>query len=429
MKSFQLILLGVFGFFILAGVFLFATFKGGGGDSGPAQAVLWGTLPQETVTKVLSDFSLENPNVFSVTYKEIPEESFDAELVEALASGTGPDIVILPQDLIVRHRNKVQSIPFDSYSERDFRDTFIDGADIFLETDGIIGLPFSVDPLVLYFNRALLANASISQPPHYWDELEGMTPKLSKIDESLAIHQSAVPFGEFSNVAHAEELLATLIMQAGNPILAYGQSNTLKVVIADPFGKPIPPAESALRFYTEFSNPSKSLYTWNRALPVSDDAFVAGKLAFYPGFASELKTLRSRNPNLNFDVTRLPQIRDADVQRTFGRLYGVAIMKNSPRITDAFRVAGALSNASIASLWSERTDFPPVRRDLLAQVPSDAFGPVFYESAIISHAFLDPDPQGTQSVFSQMISDVTSGRSQVGRAVRDASARLEKLLE
>ena len=293
MKPFQITVLGIFGFFIIVGVFLFATYRSGGGEnSGPAEALVWGTLPQETIDSTLRAFGVENTNTLSVTYREIPEDSFDAVLVEALASGEGPDLVILPHDLILRHRNKIQAIPFESYTERDFRDRFIDGADIFLEQSGIIALPFNVDPLVLYWNRTLLSNASIPQAPRYWDELESIVPTLALVDESLAIQQSAIPFGEFLNVAHAKEILATLIMQAGSPIVARNEREQPVSYLSARLGASTAPGESALRFYTEFSNPSKALYTWNRALPVSTNAFLSGDLAFYPGYASELGTLR-----------------------------------------------------------------------------------------------------------------------------------------
>ena len=58
--------------------------------------------------------------------------------------------------------------------------------------------------------------------------------------------------------------------------------------------------ETALLFYTDFTNPSKTSYSWNAALPQSFDAFTSGELAAYLGYASEYNSIISRNPNLRF---------------------------------------------------------------------------------------------------------------------------------
>jgi len=53
--------------------------------------------------------------------------------------------------------------------------------------------------------------------------------------------------------------------------------------------------------------------------------FSAENLAFYFGFASELPTLVNRNPNQNFFVASLPQIKNASFKLTSARVTGIAI--------------------------------------------------------------------------------------------------------
>ena len=57
---------------------------------------------------------------------------------------------MLPQDLIVKHEDKVFLIPPASLSERMFMDTFIEGSELYVTKNGAIGLPFTIDPMVLY---------------------------------------------------------------------------------------------------------------------------------------------------------------------------------------------------------------------------------------------------------------------------------------
>lgn len=426
MKRFQIIIIGVFIFFIIAGVIAFATFRGGDREN-METVTIWGTLPARDFSDLLTTLRTDLGVELSANYHELRREEFDRELVEALASGAGPDMILLPQDLILRHQDKVFAISFESLSERDFKDRFIEEGELYLTGGGIIGLPFNVDPLVMYWNRTMFANAGLAQPPQYWDEFFAITQRLTERDERGNIIKSAVALGEFVNVSNAKELLTTLFMQAGTPIVVKG-TNHLDAVLSERFGMPEIPAESALRFYTEFADPVKVVYSWNRSLPGSQNVFLSGNLGIYFGFASELFELQEQNPNLNFDVAPMPQARGADAQKTFGAMNALAVLKRSPRVASAIRALGILTDAQTLAVLEAQTGLPPVRRDLLSIEQTDAFRSVFYDAAIISDAFLDPDPSETEAIFRAMVEDVTSGRERVSVAVSQANRLLDSLV-
>ncbi|MCI0619842.1 extracellular solute-binding protein [Candidatus Wolfebacteria bacterium] len=425
--NFKAIILGLFVFFLIAGAIAFATFRGGRGDATPISPVmLWGTLSAREVNALIQHIQIELDTDFPVVYREISPDNFDRELVEALASGRGPDMIFLPQDLIMRHRDKLYAIPFESFSERDFLDRFIEEGELYLSSSGSLALPFAVDPLVLYWNRTLFANAGIAEPPRFWDEMLVLVSRLTERDERGNITRSAIALGEFGNVTHAKEIISALIMQSGNPIVS-GTSDAPNVVLTERLLAPEPPTAAALRFYTEFANPVKPTYSWNRSLPPSQSAFLAGDTALYIGFASELFELREKNPNLNFDVAALPQIRGATAEKTFGAMHGAAILKSSPNTTSGFQVLSILTGQDVLKAWEGETGLPPVRRDLLSVPQTDAFRSVFYNSALTADAFLDPSPSATGIIFRDMVENITSGRADVSNVVQDASARLEQL--
>ena len=107
---------------------------------------------------------------FESNLQEIPAASFDQTLIEALANGNGPDAIIIPQDSIVHYLDKIEPIPYQSFSQSAFKSAYITKAELFLGGNGVLAVPFSVDPLVMYWNRDLFANAGIAEPPQYWDE-------------------------------------------------------------------------------------------------------------------------------------------------------------------------------------------------------------------------------------------------------------------
>lgn len=430
MRTFNIVLLVIFGLSIVAGVIAVATFgKFGGGDTViPAQGVMWGVLPESVITEVVDTFNQSNDNALTVTYRQVSPESFDTELAEALAAGTGPDAIILSQAQLLRHEDKLYNVSFESYPERLFRDTFTDGSEIFMTNTGVLAFPILVDPMVMYWNRSIFTNARIVNPPRYWDELLDLGEKLTIKDAAFNVSQSVIALGEYSNVVHAREIIAALIMQAGDPIAVRGSGDQVSFVLGDRFGLPEAPAHSALRFYTEFANPVKPAYSWNRSLPSSREVFLRGDLALYAGFGSELLDLQERNPNLDFDMAPLPQIRESTLATTFGTIYAIGIIKQSQDIAGAYRVATILSDFDAAALWSSNAGMPPARRDLLVTPPNDPYGAILYDEAIIAHGFLDPDPMQSGNVFSTLVGDITAGRSTIERAVAEASQKLQNLV-
>ena len=155
MKSnFQIIFLSIFGFFAVLAVIIFSGILPiGTGTSGMTGDVLvWGTIREDVIGPLLDDFSNKNKNI-RITYVEKNPATFDKEFIEALASGRGPDLFFLPQDFILKYEDKILPIPYAMISERDFKNTYIEEGELYLAANGILGLPITVDPMVMYWNR------------------------------------------------------------------------------------------------------------------------------------------------------------------------------------------------------------------------------------------------------------------------------------
>ena len=52
------------------------------------------------------------------------------------------------------------------------------------------------------------------------------------------------------------------------------------------------------------------------------------------------------NPNLSFDVTSIPQIKETTNKRTYGEIYGIAVSNRSTNLATAFSVANVLSSGA-----------------------------------------------------------------------------------
>src|ERR1035437_859863 len=343
MSNFKIAVLAIFSVSIVVGIVIFAMYKAGAGQT-TYNLTVWGVMPNDQFQILYKAATVSKNKYINVTYIQKNQTDFDADFVQALADGVGPDVVILRDDSLYKNRNRLLVIPYTSYSQRTYKDTFTQETEMFLSPSGVTALPLFVDPLVLYWNRDIFANALIASPPKYWDELYALSGKISTHDSSSDIIQSAIPFGEWDNVTNGKEILALLLLQAGTPIVSFdSQSKKYVSVLDGQFGQPISPAESTLNFYTQFSNPTSAYYSWNRALPSSLNFFLSGNLALYVGEASELFSIQQKNPNLNFDVTNIPQVRGNADKVDFAHIYATAIVKQSKSISGAFALITSLS--------------------------------------------------------------------------------------
>lgn len=428
LNTFQVVLIAIFAFSAVAGLLVFATYRSET-DSvlNVGSVTIWGTIDRQVMQDVIGRIRSTREGFNAVEYVEKDSRTYENELVNALAAGIGPDLFLLSENGVLTHQDKVTTIPYDSYSERLFKDTFIEEGELYLTSEGILGLPFLVDPMVMYWNRNMFSGKGIAAPPRYWDELFDFVPRVTERDQASNIVKSAVALGEFRNIRHAKKILTTLLMQASNPIVVRtGQE--LRSELSSSLGFSTSPAEAALRFYTEFSNPVKSVYSWNRALPGSRESFAAGDLAIYFGLASEYQLLREANPNLNFDMAPMPQSRDADIQTTYGNMQALVIARGSDNASGAFSAAVVFTSRESAADVAEGIRLPPVRRDLLSAKPADAIGSVLYDAALMSRGWLDPNPQETTVMFQRMVESAISGRETLQDAITTAHQELSNLL-
>src|SRR3989338_8664577 len=426
MSKFQIILLSVFAVSIVLAVAAFSLYRGSGNEN--VAMTVWGDISSQDFSLLLNSSAISQDRTFSVSYVEKRAETIETEFTEALAQGIGPDLIILTQDKLWKNKPKFSVIPYTSVSERDFKTTFIEEGELFLDETGVYALPLSIDPLVLYYNRDLLSAAGQARPMQYWDEIYASATNLSKRDAAGNLVLSVMALGEARNIPHAKDVLSLLLLQAGTPITGL-VNRELRSQISLNFGTPVLPGEAALDFYTQFSNPTKVYFSWNRSLIDAQTHFTSGDSAYYLGFASELRVIRNKNPILNFGISAVPQSRVSGKAITFGRLRAVAISRGSRNPSVALLLATRLVSKEVARSLSEILLLPPARRDLLSIRPTDAVFSVFYDAALQSKGWLDPDTVATEAIFREAIESVTSGRARTLEAVNRANSEIEALIK
>jgi ABC-type glycerol-3-phosphate transport system substrate-binding protein len=431
MRPFEIGLIVTFILAALIGVAVLSTRKN---DTDSAQSLIgtsfsiWGTLDERPIQEFLRDLGREDQAFQAVTYRRINPRSFESELVNAIAEGNSPELILVPHTFLVSLRTKLQPLSFTSFPERTFRDTYIDGAGIFMLSDGVYGYPFAVDPLVLYWNRDLFSSSGLAQPPRTWEALiADAVPALTKRDSQFELAQSAVALGEYSNITRAKEVLATLFFQAGSMIVDEADAS-YRVTLNQGGMNGVLPGESVLTFYTQFSNPAKAVYSWNRAKTEDRRSFLQGTLAMYFGLGSERTALERENANLNFDMTEIPQGSGATVRRGYGEFYAFAVPRGSQNQQGSFFVAQELGfKAERAGALASAFGMAPTHRTLIGASSGDLYAGILGQAALISRGWFDPEPEGSADAFRQMIEDAVVAGSRTSQIISDMVHRLQAL--
>lgn len=424
---FQVVLLSTFGALAVVGVIVFAFAVGGNKGGGIGDVRIWGTLDAGAFSTVIRQLTDEESRLKQVTYVQKTPETFEQDLVDALASGKGPDLFIMRQDYAEKDAGKASIIPYASFSQEQFQNSFVEAANPYLSPDGVVAVPLAVDPMVLYWNKDLLASAGYSKPPVYWDEVSAMATAITKRDDSNSVIKSGIAFGEYQNVSHAKDILSMLILQAGGVITKRDSAGKLTASLMTRAGETQQPAENALSFYTGFANPVKGDYSWNRSLPESLKSFAAGDLGLYFGYASEEALIRRTNPNLNFGVAPMTQLRSSSRSIDVAHVYAFAVSKSSKNQAGALTVAYLLAAQNPSKLLSAALGIPSARRDVLSSTFSGN-DELYKRQAIIAKSWSDPDAEKTEGIFRDMIESVTSGSAKLSEGVQRADQAIGLLL-
>ncbi|MCC7470013.1 MAG: extracellular solute-binding protein [Bacteroidetes bacterium] len=434
MKGFQIGILIFFGAFLFLGVMVFSgAIKIPQKNSTPVQTLggavnIWGTIPKKNLNTAIT-FLNNQPGNIKINYTEKDPRTYEADLLNAFAFGGVPDVVILSQDLIARYEDKLITIPYTSFSERTFVDTYIRAADVFKVPTGFLGFPIFSDPLVMYYNRDLLEAGGFANPPKYWKDLAVYVPKLTKKNEALQISTAGIALGEFSNIKNAKEIFLAMNLQLNNPVVVKDVGGRYNTVLAEQSDVSSQPAIQSVNYFNEFSNPLKNIYSWNKSKQNSENEFISGDLAIYFGLASELQTLRNKNPNLNFDIAMIPQVEELNSRITYSDAYALAIPIAAPNAQAALTVAGNLANGSNTASFVGPSGFIPMRRDLIASgISATKYNSVLYDAALNSRSWFDVNDENTTNIFAKMMEDVTSGLSTANESVKTADTSLKQLL-
>lgn len=420
----------------------------------PVNLVYWRVFDdQDSMDRIISDYQALHPYV-SITYRKLRYEEYERQLLNALAEDRGPDIFSLHNTWIKKYQSKLAPLPktttmafetiqgtlqkqkvyelrtANSLNLRDLKTNFVDAvSDDAVSDSQIYGLPLALDTMVLFYNKDLLNNAGIPQPPVNWTDFRNQVKKLTKQDQKGNIIQAGAAIGTSKNINRSFDLLSLLMMQNGT-------------VMADDNGYPkfgeIPqtqqdrsyvPAEAALSFYTDFASPSKEVYTWNDQMPNSLEAFLAGNVAFYFGYSYDITTIKNQAPKLNWAITTMPQLEGSQVPTNYANYWLETVSKKSQHINEAWDFLQFATRAENASKYLAITGKPTALRSLINNQLGDINLNPFASQVLTARSwYKGADPLAAEDIFGSIIDSVIQGTATPHEAISLAVSRVAQTI-
>ena len=409
-NNFQIILYVVFGFLVLVGFGSLALYgflqkdKANTSSHSSAKIVIWGTVDSREIQPVVDQLNRQGGerSYASVSYTEKHPNTVEREYLESVAFGSHPDLLLLDHNTVLTLRDTFQPIPFSYFPLAQYRQTFIQPADLFVIDTGYLAVPFLSDSLVLYYNENLRLRNRIQSPLGQWSELTGGGyPDLLR--GSLERADAVIPLGSYGNYGNAADVFLSLLLQARE-----GRRSLDADTVRD-----------TLSFYAGFADPRSSVYAWNTSLSDARDLFISDRLVYYPGYISEYADLRRANPNIVVRVAPLPQLSRDAAPVTLTTLYGFAVPRSGTSPVAAAEVAfdflGVFYDTGndVSALFS----LPPAIRAYRPPDSVDVAGRVFADS-LFSGRGLYLSPQ-RRSALSDVLREVIVGVRSVEDAVDD----------
>lgn len=402
------------------------------GPTGPVELVWWKTFEDpNNVQDVINDYQATHKNV-TIKYVKKDVATYEQDLINAIASGNGPDIFTIHNDWLPKHVDKLVPAPSTLMTERQYRETLVDVAgNDFIKDGKIYAVPMALDVLALYYNKDILHSVGISEPPKTWPELVLDVQRITRQDNNGAFTRSGVALGTSGNVNRSVDILLLMMMQNGTKFYSSDfRSATFAQTIDNGSDKSFSPGAEALKYFTQFANPGKKTYTWNARTDNSVDAFSQGKLAMMISYSYLRPMIEDKAPTLNWGITPVPQVDETGLKVNFANYWGESVSKASSATKQAVAwdfLRYLMQKDTLTKYYGKHKQVA-VRKDMLpSQYPDLEIG-VFAENALTAKGVYKPDAGVFEGIMAKAIDDVVLRNIDPEEAISNASQQVNMTL-
>lgn len=423
------------------------------------------------VKSLIEKYEKENPTI-KVRFRNLRFEEYEKEMLIALAEDRGPDIFSIPHDWIGLYKNSIYPAPefveikraimqdpkpgeleptikemvterVSVISPRDIKrnyysfvkdDVLREGGA--MEGDGaeetapeskeqVMAVPLSVDTLALYYNIGILEKNEIFDPPQTWQRFQEDVIKIAEVDENGGIVLSGAAFGSARNIVRPTDILAALMLQTGVTMIDEERGVAAfhtSIREEDKYNIGL----EALRFYTDFSDPVKKVYTWNESESHALEAFKQGRVAYMLGYSYNLPEIRASR--VNFGVASLPAPVGALGAATIANYWVETVSKKSGHQAEAWHFLNFLSEPDNLLILQETGGKISPLKEHGIKITDQELAVFAAQSKQARVWYFGKDASAAEEALLNMIEDVESGKRSLEDALATGAQRVTATL-
>lgn len=420
-------------------------------NTGSKKITVWTPIDEiDTFEPLIRDFLEQNKGAeVKVVKKGL--ETYEEDIVNAIAEGKGPDVFLLRNDWMAKHIGKLASMPAKATKKsnplEDYKKEFLPFvAEENIINDKIYGLPLSGEPLALFYNSNMYYDAmnryALSHPsedlsalqsimnngPKSWDEFN-QAVKLVTVTKKKGVVVPGAALGTVGNVNNAVDILYLMMLQNGTKFTDTNRQNaTFQLQDYTSTGEMTYPGTRALELFSGYAKPGLTRYTWNAAMPNSVQAFTQGKVGMVIDYSSLEKYIKQVNPNLSFNMVPVPQVKGSPTKANYVRYWSMVVNRNSKAQDTAWKFISFLDSPTVINKYLGTTQ----RFSLHSADYQESIGGMMSETVQsqikTAKTVFKPDAMKYDVAMQEMITAVSERNQSAQLAIQQAAQKITALL-
>ncbi len=382
----------------------------------------WGLEGDESAwAEVITKYSLINPSV-AIRFAGIEEDKYETLLIDSLAANTGPDIFLLHNDWLSKHKNKVLPAPANLINPSQVVEIFPRVvAENFISEEQIFALPISINTLALAYNRDVFDAKQVPIVPNGWADIKSLIPRLREVQAGRIMKEAISIGGSSRSVVNAPDLLTLFMLQYDASTSTSTSQREENVNLWD-----------AIKFYIDFSDPRSPNYTLDDTFQNSLDAFVNGNTAMVFLYPQDIQTIKAKSQVAfsNLRILPMPQI-DTNTPVNLTSFWGLTVSNKTANYPLAWDFINfATTNQQAVSAYATISGNSPALRASINDFKDHPVLKVFAPQILNARTYPRLRQAEARAIFDNMIKSAIETRGDGQRLenlVKEALSRINQL--
>jgi len=392
----------------------------------------WGLWESEAVmAPIIKKFEDQNPNV-KIQYSQQRFSNYESKTYTRLQQSTSssepaPDILRIHNTWVPKYAKYLSPLPSSIMSREEYSQTFYATSleDFTGKDNNLYAIPWSIDGLMIFYNKQLLQKEGVSTPPTDWDSLIELAGKLTKKNSSGAIEQSGLAMGTAKNIKHAGEIISFLLLQNNVPII-----DETRTTVSLNNSRSI----SVFEMYTNFAKGETAI--WSSSLRSDLEMFYSGKLAMMIAPSWRAFDIINSNSTIEFGTAPLPQLIANEEPVYFSTYWGDTVSKDCKYPEMAWKFIKFLSEkeqqlelfSSSVSNGQRAFGEPYSLVELQDEMEGKAYISAIAEMAPYMKSWQMGDESSVKGYINEAITSIVEGGTRVETALRNAESNINQQL-